>query len=62
VTEELDQGPIIEQDVIRIDHSDSVDDLVRYGKDIEKAVLARSLRYHLEDRVLVNGNRTVVFR
>jgi formyltetrahydrofolate deformylase len=62
VTEELDQGPIIDQDVIRIDHSDSVEDLVRYGKDIEKAVLARGLRYHLEGRVLVNGNRTVVFR
>ncbi len=62
VTSELDQGPIIEQDVIRIDHSDVPDDLVRYGKDIEKAVLARSLRYHLEDRVLVHGNKTVVFR
>jgi formyltetrahydrofolate deformylase len=62
VTEELDQGPIIEQDVIRVDHSDSVDDLVRYGKDIEKAVLARGLRYHLEDRVLVDGSKTVVFR
>ena len=62
VTSELDQGPIIEQDVIRIDHSDSVDDMVRYGKDIEKAVLARGLRYHLEDRVLVHGNKTVVFR
>ncbi|MES2771553.1 MAG: formyltetrahydrofolate deformylase [Pseudomonadota bacterium] len=59
---ELDQGPIIEQDVIRIDHSDSVDDLVRYGKDIEKSVLARGLRYHLENRVLVHGNKTVVFR
>jgi len=62
VTEELDQGPIIEQDVIRIDHSDSVEDMVRYGKDIEKAVLARGLRYHLEDRVLRHGNKTVVFR
>ncbi len=62
VTEELDQGPIIEQDVIRIDHSDSPDDMVRYGKDIEKTVLARGLRYHLEDRVLVHGNKTVVFR
>jgi formyltetrahydrofolate deformylase len=62
VTDELDQGPIIEQDVIRIDHSDQVSDLVRYGKDIEKAVLARGLRYHLEDRVLVCGNKTVVFR
>ncbi len=62
VTEELDQGPIVEQDVIRIDHSDSPDDMVRYGKDIEKTVLARGLRYHLEDRVLVHGNKTVVFR
>ena len=62
VTEHLDQGPIIEQDVIRIDHSDSVEDMVRYGKDIEKAVLARGLRFHLEDRVLVHGNKTVVFR
>jgi formyltetrahydrofolate deformylase len=62
VTAALDQGPIIEQDVIRIDHSDSPDDMVRYGKDIEKTVLARGLRYHLEDRVLVHGNKTVVFR
>ena len=62
VTSELDQGPIIEQDVIRIDHSDSPDDMVRYGKDIEKTVLARGLRYHLEDRVLAHGNKTVVFR
>jgi formyltetrahydrofolate deformylase len=62
VTSELDQGPIIEQDVIRIDHSDQPDDLVRYGKDIEKAVLARGLRYHLEDRVITHGNKTVVFR
>lgn len=62
VTSELDQGPIIEQDVIRIDHSDEPNDLVRYGKDIEKAVLARGLRYHLEDRVITHGNKTVVFR
>ncbi len=62
VTSELDQGPIIEQDVIRIDHSDQPEDLVRYGKDIEKAVLARGLRYHLEDRVITHGNKTVVFR
>ncbi|HAY28705.1 MAG TPA: formyltetrahydrofolate deformylase, partial [Candidatus Accumulibacter sp.] len=62
VTRDLDQGPIIEQDVIRIDHSDSVEDMVRYGKDIEKAVLARGLRYHLEDRVLAHGNKTVIFR
>ena len=62
VTSELDAGPIIEQDVIRIDHSDSPDDMLRYGKDIEKTVLARGLRYHLEDRVLMHGNKTVVFR
>ena len=62
VTAELDQGPIIEQDVIRIDHSDSPEDMVRYGKDIEKTVLARGLRYHLEDRVLVHGRKTIVFR
>jgi formyltetrahydrofolate deformylase len=62
VTEELDAGPIIEQDVVRIDHGDSEDDLVRYGRDIEKSVLARALKYHLEDRVLLHGGKTVVFR
>ena len=62
VTADLDEGPIIEQDVVRIEHDDTVDDLVRYGRDVEKAVLARALRYHLEDRVLLNGHRTVVFR
>jgi len=62
VTSELDEGPIIEQDVIRIDHSDSPEDMVRYGKDIEKTVLARGLRYHIENRVLVHGKKTVVFR
>ena len=62
VTAALDQGPIIEQDVVRIDHSDAADDLVRYGKDVEKSVLARGLRYHLEDRVQVHGNKTIVFR
>ncbi len=62
VTSELDAGPIIEQDVIRVDHSDSPEDTVRYGRDIEKTVLARGLRYHLEDRVLIHGNKTVVFR
>ncbi|WP_071870607.1 formyltetrahydrofolate deformylase [Atopomonas hussainii] len=61
VTEELDAGPIIEQDLIRVSHKDSVEDMVRKGKDCEKMVLARGLRYHLEDRVLVHGNRTVVF-
>lgn len=53
---------MIEQDVIRIDHSDSVEDLVRYGKDIEKTVVVQSSRYHVEDRVLVNSNHTVIFR
>ncbi len=62
VTALLDAGPIIEQDVIRIDHGDSVDDLVRYGRDIEKAVLARGLRYHVEDRVLLHGHKTIVFK
>ncbi len=62
VTAELDAGPIIEQDVVRIDHGDSEDDLVRYGRDIERTVLARALKYHLEDRVLINGSKTVVFR
>jgi formyltetrahydrofolate deformylase len=62
VTDELDAGPIIEQDTVRIDHGDEVDDLVRYGRDIEKTVLSRGLRYHVEDRVLVCGNKTIVFR
>ena len=62
VTEELDDGPIIEQDTVRIDHGDSVEDMVRYGRDIEKTVLARGLRYHEENRVLVYGNKTVVFK
>jgi len=62
VTEDLDEGPIIEQDTIRVRHSDRPDDLVRLGRDIEKAVLARGLRYHLEDRVLIHGNKTVVLR
>lgn len=62
VTPDLDAGPIIDQDVIRIDHSDAVEDLIRYGKDIEKTVLARGLRYHVEDRVLTHENKTVVFR
>ena len=61
VTAELDAGPIIEQDTIRIDHGDEVRELLRLGRGIERAVLARGLRWHLEDRVLVNGNRTVVF-
>lgn len=61
VTAELDAGPIIEQDVVRISHHDAIDDMVRLGKDVEKNVLARGLKYHLEDRVLVHGNKTIVF-
>ena len=61
VTSQLDDGPIIAQDVIRISHRDSVEDLVRKGKDLEKLVLARAVRAHLENRVLVYGNKTVVF-
>jgi formyltetrahydrofolate deformylase len=61
VTAELDAGPIIEQDVIRVSHDDSIGDMVRKGRDIEKVVLARGLRWHLENRVLVHGNKTVVF-
>ncbi|MGX7824119.1 formyltetrahydrofolate deformylase [Actinokineospora sp. 24-640] len=61
VTAELDAGPIVEQDVIRVDHNDSVADMVRKGRDMEKVVLARGLRWHLERRVLVHGNKTVIF-
>ncbi len=61
VTQELDEGPIIEQDVVRVDHGDDKDELVRLGKDVERSVLARALRYHLADRVIVLGNKTVVF-
>ena len=62
VTAELDAGPIIEQDVERVDHSMSVEDLIATGRDIEATVLARAVRFHLEHRVLINGERTVVFR
>jgi len=61
VTSDLDEGPIIEQDVNRIDHADTVEDLVRLGRDIERSVLARGLRWHVQDRVLLNGAKTVVF-
>jgi len=61
VTSDLDEGPIIEQDVERISHRDTPEDLVRKGRDIERRVLARALSYHLEDRVLLNGGKTVVF-
>lgn len=61
VTSDLDEGPIIEQDVERISHADTPDDLVRKGRDIERRVLARAVRYHLEDRVIQNSTKTVVF-
>jgi formyltetrahydrofolate deformylase len=61
VTEDLDQGPIIEQDVTRVSHRDDVETLIRLGADIERTVLARAVRWHCEDRVLVHGNTTVVF-
>lgn len=61
VTSDLDEGPIIEQDVERISHRDTPDDLVRKGRDIERSVLARAVRHHLEDRVVLNGKKTVVF-
>lgn len=60
-TADLDEGPIIEQDVVRVSHRDSVEDLIRKGKDLERVVLARAVRLHLQNRVLVYGNRTVVF-
>ena len=61
VTEVLDDGPIIEQDIVRISHSDSLDDLLRKGRDLEKVVLSRAVRWHIENRILVYGNKTVVF-
>ena len=61
VTADLDEGPIIEQDVERISHRDTPDDLVRKGRDIERRVLARALRHHIDDRVMVSGRKTVVF-
>jgi formyltetrahydrofolate deformylase len=61
VTSALDEGPIIDQDVERISHRDTPDDLVRKGRDIERRVLARAMRYHLDDRVILNGRKTVVF-
>jgi formyltetrahydrofolate deformylase len=61
VTDELDAGPIIHQDVAHVTHRDTVDDLARLGREVERRVLARAVRWHLEDRILVDGNRTVVF-
>ncbi|MBW4594186.1 MAG: formyltetrahydrofolate deformylase [Brasilonema angustatum HA4187-MV1] len=61
VTDHLDAGPIIEQDVVRVSHRDEVEDLIRKGKDLERVVLARAVRLHLQNRILVYGNKTVVF-
>lgn len=61
VTEELDEGPIIEQDTARVTHADSAEDMERIGRDVERVVLARAVRYHAEDRVVLIGSKTVVF-
>jgi formyltetrahydrofolate deformylase len=61
VTEQLDDGPIIEQDVVRVDHRHSVEDLVRLGADVERVTLSRAVRWHCEDRIIRSGNQTVVF-
>ncbi len=61
VTEKLDEGPIIDQDVIRVGHNHTIEDMVRLGRDVEKNVLARGVRYHVEDRVIIHENKTVVF-
>ncbi len=60
-TAELDAGPIIEQDIVRVDHRSSADDLRRLGRHVERAVLARAVGWHLEDRVIVHQNSTIVF-
>jgi formyltetrahydrofolate deformylase len=62
VTADLDEGPIIEQDVVRVDHSRTVQDLTALGRDVESQVLARAIKWHSEHRVLMNGSKTVVFR
>jgi formyltetrahydrofolate deformylase len=61
VTAMLDEGPIIEQDIVRVSHRETVDDMMRKGRDLEKVVLARAVRWHLENRILVYQNKTVVF-
>ena len=61
VTDDLDEGPIIEQDIIRISHKDTVKDLIRKGRDLERLVLARALRLHLEHRILAHGKKTIIF-
>lgn len=61
VTNELDEGPIIEQDVARVSHKQSVNDLVMLGRDIERQVLTRAVKAHIDDRVIIHGNKTIVF-
>jgi formyltetrahydrofolate deformylase len=61
VTEDLDEGPIIEQDVVRVDHTHTVEDLTRLGADVERAVLSRAVLWHCQDRIVRHGNETVVF-
>ncbi len=61
VTEDLDEGPIIEQDIVRISHRDTTEDLIRKGRDLERIVLAKAVHYHAEHRVLLNGRKTIVF-
>ena len=61
VTEILDDGPIIEQDVVRISHRDSLEHLIQKGRDLEKVVLSRGVRWHIENRILLYGNKTVIF-
>ena len=61
VTNDLDEGPIIEQDVERVDHRDDVVDLKKLGRQIERRVLAKAVKWHLENRIIVEGNKTIVF-
>ncbi len=61
MTADLDAGPIIEQDVRRVDHRDDAEDLRRISRQIERAVLARAVAWHVEDRILIDGNKTIVF-
>jgi formyltetrahydrofolate deformylase len=61
VTEVLDEGPIIEQDIDRISHRDQVEDLIQKGRDLERIVLSRAVRWHIENRILIYANKTVIF-
>jgi formyltetrahydrofolate deformylase len=61
VTNDLDEGPIIEQDIARVDHRDHVDSLKKIGRRIERSVLARAVKWHIEDRIIVHQNKTIVF-